>query len=360
MERMNVKQSAEWVTSKMENVRIVSENLEAAADLLLDKISEKQYSQKTWKQHNLHPQTNDESTVDWIFLIDLLNFSFWNERSPKKRFTVTFNGVPYTGYWSLCATIQRCLLEGIPITSPSYYATATTEELKHALRPDDYNEYDEMPLIDLRIQLLQEAGNILVTKFNGSFVNCIRQCNGSAQELINLIISNFGHIFDDSLLYHGVIVSFHKRVQILVADLWACGTFGTFNDISTITMLADYRVPQALLYFKVLEYLPDLMSTLKKHEQYHRSIDSNVQLNSENMLQRGHPYEIEIRAASIHVVELLVGIIKSKIDLNPDVYTIKSGDLNAIILDFYLWDIAKEQSESMAHLPIHLTRTIYY
>lgn len=43
---------------------------------------------------------------------------------------------------------------------------------------------------------------------------------------------------------------FHKRVQILVADLWACFEgqgHGKFDDIDHITMFADYRVPQVRL-----------------------------------------------------------------------------------------------------------------
>lgn len=39
-------------------------------------------------------------------------------------------------------------------------------------------------------------------------------------------------------------VSFYKRAQILVADIWACfegKSYGEFHDIDTITMFADYR-----------------------------------------------------------------------------------------------------------------------
>jgi hypothetical protein len=42
-------------------------------------------------------------------------------------------------------------------------------------------------------------------------------------------------------------VKLYKRAQILVADLWAAfrgQSYGTFADIDSITMFADYRVPQ--------------------------------------------------------------------------------------------------------------------
>jgi hypothetical protein len=34
--------------------------------------------------------------------------------------------------------------------------------------------------------------------------------------------------------------------------------------------------------------------------------------------------------------------------------------LNAVILDFYLWDIAKAETAKMADVPIHHTRCWFY
>lgn len=53
-----------------------------------------------------------------IFLVDLLNFSFWSERDPDDkavphpaRYAVEFDGIKYTGYWALCACINRGMYE---------------------------------------------------------------------------------------------------------------------------------------------------------------------------------------------------------------------------------------------------------
>lgn len=40
------------------------------------------------------------------------------------------------------------------------------------------------------------------------------------------------------------LVSFYKRAQILVGDVWACfkgKDLGSFSDIDAVTMFADYR-----------------------------------------------------------------------------------------------------------------------
>lgn len=65
-------------------------------------------------------------------------------------------------------------------------------------------------------------------------------------------------------------MSFYKRAQILVADLWgimeARGE-GAIISIDWLTMFADYRVPQALVYLGALRYSDALMQALKNGEE---------------------------------------------------------------------------------------------
>lgn len=66
--------------------------------------------------------------------------------------------------------------------------------------------------------------------------------------------------------FKGKRVSFYKRAQILVADLWGIMEARGEGDIISIdwlTMFADYRVPQALVYFGALRYSDALMQALK-------------------------------------------------------------------------------------------------
>ena len=84
---------------------------------------------------------------------------------------------------------------------------------------------------------------MLKTKYGGKFVNCLRDCNKSAKELLKRVIADFP-CFDDSHVYKGHKVAIHKRAQILVADLWQLFEgqgLCEFKDIDTITMFADYR-----------------------------------------------------------------------------------------------------------------------
>ena len=54
------------------------------------------------------------------------------------------------------------------------------------------------------------------------------------------MVDNFP-CFNDRHYFEGERVRFHKRAQILVADLWACfegESHGQFHDIDCITMFA--------------------------------------------------------------------------------------------------------------------------
>lgn len=96
-----------------------------------------------------------------------------------------------------------------------------------------------------RFNCMREAAQILDEKFDGSFLNCIYDANGSAAALVNLLAKEFP-CFRDEASFDGRSVRFYKRAQILVADLWASfdgESYGAFNDIDKITMFAGISPP---------------------------------------------------------------------------------------------------------------------
>jgi Potential Queuosine, Q, salvage protein family len=107
-----VLQNAEYVCDNSIDVAIDSTCTKAAAETIWQQMKLKEYSTKTWSTHSLHPQGKDESTVDFIFTMDLLNFSFWSELPVESRYAVEYKGERWTGYWSLVAALQRALEEG--------------------------------------------------------------------------------------------------------------------------------------------------------------------------------------------------------------------------------------------------------
>lgn len=76
-----------------------------------------------WAEEALHPMPGlrtVKETTDWLFLVSLLNFSFWSDefQTPEQgRFAIRWKDgvdrkgkgkeVDWTGYWSLPAAINR-------------------------------------------------------------------------------------------------------------------------------------------------------------------------------------------------------------------------------------------------------------
>ena len=81
-----------------------------------------------------------------------------------------------------------CKLTGIPLTDPQYFATITKEQLAHILRSDsDY----PIPLPDQRLDVIREAGKVLMERYDGDFANVIAKCDKSAQNLLKLVVTDF-------------------------------------------------------------------------------------------------------------------------------------------------------------------------
>jgi len=102
-------------------------------------MKENAYSPATWKQPAMHPKEATEATAEWwgatnperpvgsvwsvliqpcnlgvlapgrIFVVDLLNFSFWLDGFPDRSFAVHWRGERHRGYFGLCACINRAL-----------------------------------------------------------------------------------------------------------------------------------------------------------------------------------------------------------------------------------------------------------
>jgi hypothetical protein len=105
-------EGAEHVYDNSIDVAIDMRATKAAAASIYALMQEKSYSTAKWAEHELHPKTKDESTVAFIFTMDLLNFSFWSEKPDDERFAVEYRDKTWTGYWSMVAALQRALDEG--------------------------------------------------------------------------------------------------------------------------------------------------------------------------------------------------------------------------------------------------------
>lgn len=331
------KESAKLVAGLAKDVFVEEAGVKKLAVAVLDGLKTGKIRKGNYSQMRFHPKPDDSRAADWIFVLDTLNFSFWTETGAKKW---RVNGE--TGYFAFCAAVSRAIDAGKPVWDPKYYSQITQQDAEVIFRGDDDVG---IPLLQERIKGLHEAGRVLLDKYKGTFAECVKSCEGFAEKLLQLIVREFGS-YRDEADYEGHRISIYKRAQILIGDIWACYEgrgLGEFHDIDGIAMFADYRIPQVLVHYGTMRYSDSLMSKLKSNES----------------LKQGSREEIEIRACSIEAVEQAVREVRrliaadSKLGLNPT-------DVNAIVIDHYLWDYRREYAQELEHIPFHKTRTIYY
>ncbi|KAJ2002628.1 hypothetical protein GGI04_003258 [Coemansia thaxteri] len=345
--------SAEFINKHSLDVHVPEEGVRRAAQEILSRMQSVGYSTAEWKKHTLTPSVADQHAIEWIFVVDALNFSFWSDKQANEQYTVTLDGQTYRGYWTLCAAVNRALREGIPITDARYYSQASSGELEHVFRGDSS---EKIPMLEERIRVLREVGGVLIDRYGGRFGQMLEESGGSAQRLVGTVVEEFSS-FRDEHQFEGRTVAMYKRAQILVADIWACfegkGS-GQFEDIDRVTMFADYRVPQALCHFGALEYSPQLRRFLEQSESAVRGVgeqQAECSPPAPGMLPSGHRWEVEIRGNSIWAVERIRQHIRQ---------TAQGTEVNAILIDFYMWDYSKENAQDMQDIPIHLTRSVFY
>ncbi|CAH1998745.1 unnamed protein product [Acanthoscelides obtectus] len=328
---LSPKEGAKIIASKAKHVKIKEEGINKLGDVIVEEITSGQLSPDNFSQVEVHPSPDEPWALDWLFVVDTLNFCFWHNENDEGW---VVEG--YTGYFALCAAINRAIKEKVDITNPTFYSAITEKQLTNILRSDSKVK---CPLIPDRVKCLHEVGNALLEKFDGSFKNVVKQCNNSAEKLLQLIVNNFS-CFRDEAEYQGEKIGIYKRAQILIGDIWACfknKDIGYFEDIDKITAFADYRVPQTLLWFEVFQYSKDLNEKLK----------SNV------ILKNGDEEEVEIRACTVHAVELIKEYVNKKLD---------DKKANSILIDHFLWDFRRRYSKEVLEkgLPFHKTLSIYY
>jgi len=277
--------------------------------------------------HNYHFFDGGHKTAAYLLVLDSINFCFWPNPGADK-WEVQYKSETLSGYYALAASLKKALESGIPITSAHYLAELTLGTLRQIL-----GGKGELQLMEARAHILNELGAFLIKEYNGEANRLVEAAENSALNLMRLLVENIPS-FNDKAEYYGTIIYFYKRAQIFAADLYAAFAgkdWGSFKDMDSLTAFADYKLPQVLRHVGILRY---------ERALEHR-VDNGI------FLEAGSPEEIEIRANTIWVVEL----IRQEL-------TQMGKKLRAFEIDWILWNLG-QQSQFKAK-PYHKTVTTFY
>ena len=325
-----------WSSGVLQSLQPVIQNAS------LVKINEEKISEVAdWMAYEEFPKPDGSSLFDFgddpDFLMDLaltvnsMNFAF-TDFDTGVKYESDYRGKRYSDSEAMMANLHKAKADGIPFFTGEYLASLTKKEFQSV-----FSGTIEMPLLDERVKIFNEVGNVLVNKYDGSFHNFVRDCaprlyaNGDG--ILERLTSEFPR-FKDVSNYKGSEIQIYKLAQL---GIWGMHLSlmprkaWRLEDVGMVTAFADYIVPVGLRVTGIFEYAPEL-----EH-----------QINSLIEVPRDSDAEIEIRASSLHAVALLTDQINARrVGMEP---------LLMPQVDFRFW-----KTYHATHWPHHLTRTVMY
>ena len=232
---------------------------------------------------------------------------------------------------SLHDALPISLIEGVPLTQGHYMRDMDLKEFKRI-----FTGNIEMPMADEKVEILNNVGDTLVTKYDGDWINFVddgpKKLYDNGEGLVERLVRDFKR-FDDHSIFENEKVYFLKLAQLAFWGIHRelSKSYFFIEDMENMTAFADYIIPVALESFGIVKY----SSGLKE------KIDSGI------LVDRDSIEEIEIRSTSIYVTAKLTELINNY----------KNEEEKIIIpqLDFKLWtDFHADER------PHHLTKTIMY
>ncbi|MBI5046092.1 MAG: hypothetical protein HZC14_03805 [Candidatus Niyogibacteria bacterium] len=286
-----------------------------ARDALIGKLQ--------WPVDTHYASHNSKKLLDYIVLLDTLNFGFWS-RDDKKSWNIFYRGKRYGRYFAWAMSLKK-FFENDLDAGLDRFERITFNEFKNI-----FHGRGELLFLKKRWQMARQVARAIRMKY-GDAGNMVMSCDQKFSWLVPKIAALPS--FDDVAMYGGKKVYIWKRAQILALDIW--GAFqgrglGKFKDLDYVTTFADYRIPQILREYGVLEYSPVLeKKILNKH-----------------LIRSGSAHEVEIRAATIWAVEYLTQELHNN-----------GVRVHLFQVDWFLWETSKKIKIQMPH---HLTKTVFY
>ena len=264
-----------------------------------------------------------------VFVRNSINFSFWPDFSKPRWVVEDKEDESRNIKWgadALDICFERALKDGTKVLSSNFLNYMTEGQMKFLFRG---LHGIEIPMLEERMHCLKNIGSVLLGEFCGKYLNVIEVAEYDAVKLVNLVAERFSS-YSDISRFRSMRVPFLKRAQLCAWHtdivLRRYGKSGLKN-VDKLTAFADYRIPQILREFGVLEYSERLKEVIRKEE----------------LILRDDPMEVEIRAATIQAVELI--------------FQSNNGKYNSAEIDSILWKMTRSLN---LRRPFHRTRTRFY
>ncbi len=185
-DELGVLGSTRWVVEQAKHVQINRDHVRDACSAFLKRYSPA--TEATWYER-FHFYDGTERTVNWLLVLDALNFCFWAEKG-QPRWRIDYHGEILDGYWAEAAALTRAVEEGIALWDAGYLSTMSREDLAYIFRgvqSADGAAGEMIPLFEQRLEHVHEVGRVLLERYDGQFAHAVKQAEGSAVKLTLLL-----------------------------------------------------------------------------------------------------------------------------------------------------------------------------
>lgn len=289
----------------------------------LEEFSENLSEQSLTKQDFISNGLNFEDkndTFNFLLLFCTLNFTLWNK---KGDWSIDDNGERVTRTKALYKVIYKLIEE-----NSSENIVTILDNLSFARFKKILNGGKNFKFLKERHQYLQDLKVLLKNKYKSDPHKVIIEADFDAIKLLEIIVSEFPN-FNDHAKYKKQEVFFLKRAQLLTSliDL----NITKLKNIDKLSAFADYRLPQLLRSFEILNY----------DYKLEKKVDLRQQIKKDSI------EELEIRANTIYAIELIKQKLKKR-----------GVSISSVEIDNYLWNLS--QGSLVLNQPHHLTETTFY
>lgn len=240
-----------------------------------------------------------ETIINFLLIYESINFSFWGE--PK--WTIDTN----IGKLDGSIALLYVLLQYVKESKSTDFSSMSKKEFLKILKGNI-----KIPLFEKRFKIIKEVSAIVNDKMQGNFYQYIKGITSDI-ELFETIIANFPS-FKDERLYNKQTIYFYKLAQLLTSDILHIREQKEKIKVNYTHLVgcADYKIPQILREFGILNYDNKLAKIVDNHIE--------IPINS--------IYEVEIRANMITVINMINKKLNYKycrIDINDFIYMQKNN-----------------------------------
>ena len=302
----------------VDNAKYVNINYDKANELIEELLKFNNVHYLT-KVHYPIYDMDTRDIVNFLLIYDSIDFSFWGE--PK--WTINVNRQFLDGGIALLHCIFNLFNNHDSRLVYKEIENMSLDQFKEILKGNV-----DIPLLEERYRIITGIAKIVNKKMNGSFYDYIKAMN-TDKEIFETIVSNFSS-FEDARTYQNRTIYFYKLAQLLTSDILHVikNKERIEVDYSNLLGCADYKIPQVMQGFGILEYDDEL----------------SLLLDSKTEIKENSEYEVEIRASMIVVINYIweqIGKSIDRIDIND-----------------FIW--VKGQDKTKKYKPYHLTRTRSY